>query len=169
MARKSLPYVDRGRPGTIRYNEHGVPVEMQGKVPQVWPERKLALESLRRHNTLDPELQDTHRVFLRWSETAGTGEFNPEAEKRELHYDPLPLEIQQQVTAIVAASCWEKFIRKLYLSTLTRGSLAEQLGISPSQLKNMRNNCLWFFKGRFEMEDIPFLATPKRVRQEWGR
>lgn len=168
--RKPTPYLDRGRPGSMRYTPRGQVVEMTGKVPPVpYPERKLTLEALKRHNTLDPELQDTHRIFLRWSETAGTGEFNPEAERRELHYDPLPLEVQEQVTAIVQASCWEKFIRKLYFSTLTRGSLAEQMGVSTAQLKNMRNNCLWFFKGRFEVEGIPLLASGKRLRREWAR
>jgi hypothetical protein len=167
--KKSRPYLDRGRPGTPRHDEHGNLVTMTAEVPSA-PDRKLTLESLRRHNSLDPELQDTHRVLLRWSETAGTGEFNPEADKREIHYDPLPLEVQEQVSAIIKGSPWSFFVRKLYFTTLTMGSLADQLGISTALLKTERKNCLWYFKGHFEAQKVSVLATPKRLRlRDWLR
>lgn len=157
------PYIDLGRSGP-RFQRGGRLVLMQARV--IAPEmRRMKLEEIRRHNSLDPELQDTDRIFLRWSETAGAGEFNPEADVREIHYDPLPLEIQQRVTVIVDGSSWRKFIRKVYFTTLTRGSLAEQLGISTAQFKIKRSNALWFFKGRFEAEGIPMLASPQRARK----
>lgn len=156
-----MPYVDRGKPG-LRF-QRGTVITVREPVPVSI--RRLALEEIQRHNSLETELQDTHRVFLRWSETAGTGEFNPEAEVREMHYDPLPLEVQQRVTQLVDESAWRKFIRKLYFSTLSRGSLAEQLGISRAQLYADRRASLWYFKGRFEAEHIPLLASPKRLRK----
>lgn len=169
--KKPTPYLDRGRPGSLRYGQRGTVITMTAEVPSVpWPDRKLTLEGLKRHNSLDPELQDTHRVLLRWSETAGSGEFNPEADKREIHYDPLPLEVQEKVAAIIAASPWGFFVRKLYFTTLTMGSLADQLGISAALLKTERKNCLWYFNGRFEADKVSMLATPKRLRlRDWFR
>lgn len=160
------PFIDIGRPGP-RYQRGGRLVLMETEVPSA-EVRKLKLEEVRRHNSLDLELQDTHRIFLRWSETAGVGDFNPEADIRETHYDPLPLEVQQRVTVIVDESPWQKFMRKLYFTTLTKSSLAEQLGISLAQFKTKRGNALWFFKGRFQAEDIPLLASARRARKSAG-
>lgn len=157
-----LSYIDRGRPGP-RYENGGALVLMKGQLPQLIP-RKLPLEELRRHNALEPELQDTDRVFLRWSECEGSGLPNPEADVRETHYDPLPLEIQQWVSGIVARSSWFELIRKLYLTNLRGGSIAEQLGISRAQFNVNRRVALWYFKGRFEAENLPMLASAKLPR-----
>lgn len=164
--RKPLPYIDRGRPGLLRYQRGGALVMMERQVPPVHI-RKMKLEELRRHNTLDPELQDTHRLFLRWTEREGSGLPDPDADVRETHYDPLPLALQGRVTAIVDDSPWEKFIRKLYSTNLTKLSLAEQLGISRSQLNNKHNNSLWYFKGRFQSEGVALLSSPARLRENF--
>lgn len=164
--RKPLPYVDRGRPGLLRYQRGGALIIMEQQVPPVHI-RRLKLEELRRHNSLDPELQDTHRVLLRWSENEGTGLYNPEADIRETHYDALPLEVQERVTVIVNASPWRDDVGKLYFSNLKKASLAEQLGISRAQLSIRHNNALWFFKGRFESEGISLLPSPSKLRKNF--
>lgn len=150
---KPRAYIDRGRPGSLRFNQRGLVITLEKPILPVLVQ-KLALEAIQRHNSLEPELQGTHRVFLRWMEREGTGLPNPEAEKRETHYDPLPLVVQTKVTVIVDASPWTRFIRKLYSSTLDRGSLADQLGISRRQFYSERTSALWYFRGRFESERI---------------
>jgi hypothetical protein len=162
-------YVDRGKPGTPRLERGGALVLMKEEVPPLLPslDRKLTLQSLRRHNSLEPDLQDTHRLLLRWSERGGSGLPDPEADVREIHYDPLPLELQERVTAIIEDSPWDKLIRKLYFSTLKKGSLAEQLGISRAELNNRRNNALWFFKGCFQVAGISTLASPAKLRASY--
>lgn len=159
---KLYPYIDRGTPG-LRYQRGGALILMEHS-PVPVAIRRLKLEELRRRNSLEPELQDVNRIFLRWSEREGSGLPDPEADIRETHYDPLPLALQERVTVIVNESPWQKFIRKLYSSTLKQGSLAEQLGISRSQLNIKRSNALWFFKGRFQSEGISLLAAPSKVR-----
>src|ERR1051325_1247686 len=90
--------------------------------------RRLALEAIRRHNSLEPELEGTHRVLLRWSESEGTGLPNPDAEVREIHFDPLPLKIQERVTEIIDSSPWATLTRKLYRTALTGRSEERRVG-----------------------------------------
>lgn len=151
--KKPMLYIDRGRPGLLRYQRGGVLVMMEGKVSAV-KVPQLSLEALRRRNSIDPELQPTLRMLLRWSENAGTGMPNPEADIRETHYDPLPPDLQGAVTDIVSGSPWEWFIRKLVSSTLSKGSLAEQLGMTRDKFCDERKNALWYFRGRFEAARI---------------
>lgn len=112
----------------------------------------LTLQAFRRHNTLNPILQPTDRVLLRWAESGGTGLPNPEAETRETHYDPLPPDLQAKVDEIVAKSPWETFVRKWYRTNLTVKELAEVLCISRVQLYADWRAALWYFRGRFESE-----------------
>lgn len=149
--RKPRPYLDYGPPGVLRY-QGGKLVEGQD-VPMV-EIYKLTLDAIRKDNHLELELQGTHRVFLRWSENEGSGLHNPEADTRETHYDPLPPAVQAQVTAMVDASCWKRFVRKYYMSTLTRKSLAEELGMTRDQLREDHRHALWYFRGRLETEKI---------------
>lgn len=148
--RKLHPYLDYGKPGTLRY-QGGKLVEGR-KVPAV-PLRRLPASVLRQKG-LDPELIQTDRTLCRWSENAGSGMPNLEAEMRETHYDPLPPVIHVQVTEIVDTSPWHVFIRKIYLTSLERGQLYEQLGISRTQFYCERSAALWYFRGRFETSGI---------------
>ena len=116
--------------------------------------RRLALEVIRRHNSLEPELEGTHRVLLRWSESEGSGIPNPDADVRETHFDPLPLKIQERVTEIIDSSPWATLTRKLYRTALTGKSLADELGVSRTQFYSDRRSALWFYRGRFESEAI---------------
>lgn len=150
--RKFTPYIDRGRPGSLRYDHHGRPLRAKSPPPVLV--RRLTLELIRRHNSLEPELQETNRILLRWGERAGTGLPNPDAETRETHYDPLPPDLQERVTLLVDASPWARFTRKVYLSTISGKSLAEQLGLSRTKFYSDLRASLWFFRGRFEAERI---------------
>lgn len=148
---KPRPYVDRGRPGTLRY-QRGIVITV--RAPPEVQVRRLALDAIRRHNSLEPELQETHRTLLRWGESAGTGLPNPDAETRETHYDPLSPDLQERVTSMVDSSPWAPFARKVYLATLTGKSLAEELGVSRTKFYSDLRSALWFFRGRFESERI---------------
>lgn len=141
------PYVDRGRPGELRYDGEEL---LRVKDPPRAKEIIVKLEELRRHNTLDPRLQPTHRLFLRWAEGGGDGLPNPEADRRELHYDPLPSVEEEWVTEVVKGSPWETLFRKLYRTSLDSKRLAEELNISRTQLYNDWRNALWYFRGRLE-------------------
>lgn len=148
MSKQPLrPYVDWGRPGSLRY-QRGTVITVRDPPPV--NVRRLALEVIRRHNSIEPELQGTHRVLLRWSEREGTGLPNPDADVRETHYDPLPPDLQAKVTSIVDASPWREFTRKLYRTALTSRSLADELGITKTKLYEDRRAALWFYRGRFE-------------------
>lgn len=114
----------------------------------------LTLQQLRRHNSLDPLVQPTHRMLLRWGESEGDGLFNPEADVRELHFDPLPPDLHVKVTGIVYGSPWEVLARKWYRTTLTGKELAELLCISRTRLYDDWRACLWYFRGRFEAGGI---------------
>lgn len=114
----------------------------------------LSRESLRRHNSLQPALQPTHRMLLRWGESGGNGLPNPEADVRELHYDPLPPDLQERVDGIVAGSPWEMLTRKWYRTDLTTKALADELCVSRKQLYVDWGNSLWYFRGRFETEAV---------------
>lgn len=149
--RRLYPYIDRGKPGTMRYQGGRL---LEVTAPPSVQLRRLALEVIRRHNSLEPELQATNRILLRWGESAGTGLPNPEAETRETHYDPLPPDLQEKVTIVVDGSPWSPFARKVYLATLTGKSLAEQLGLSRTKFYSDLRSSLWFFRGRFEAERI---------------
>lgn len=151
MARNIRPYVDHGRPGALRY-QRGIVITV--RVPEPVQVRRLALEAIRRHGSLEPELQETNRILLRWGESAGSGLPNPEAETRETHYDPLPPDLQEKVTGVVDGSPWRHFTRKVYLATLTGKSLAEELGLSRTKFYSDLRSSLWFFRGRFENERI---------------
>ena len=149
--KKLRPYIDRGKPGTPRFIGGTFPTVRD---PPKVPIHRLALEIIKRHNTLEPELEQTNRTFLRWSENEGSGLPNPDADTRETHYDPLPPDLQEKVSDIVDASPWTNFIRKLYRSSLTGKSLAQELGISRTQFYADRSCALWYFRGRFESERI---------------
>lgn len=145
-------YVDRGAPGELRYQRDGaLPLV---KNPPPVQRIILTLQTLRRHNTLQPALQPTHRMLLRWGESGGTGLPNPEAEVRETHYDPLPPDLQGKVDDIVFGSPWESLARKWYRTTLTGKELADVLRVSRSQLYADWRAALWYFRGRFENEGI---------------
>jgi hypothetical protein len=112
--------------------------------------RLLALSAIRRHNTLEPQLVETDRILLRWSEGGGTGLPNPNAETRETHYDPLPPDLQEQVDTIVDTSPWRTLTVKWYRSARDRKEIAAELRISRSQLYADWRCALWFYRGRFE-------------------
>lgn len=145
------PYVDRGPP-ELRY--HGDGELLLVKDPKPVERVILTLQSLRRHNTLQPILQPTHRILLRWGESGGTGLPNLEAETRETHYDPLPPDLQAKVDDIVTGCAWELLTRKWYRTTLTGQELAVSLCISRSQLYADWRAALWYFTGRFEAEAV---------------
>jgi hypothetical protein len=152
MSKRTLhTYVDRGPPG-LRYQNDGDLLLV--KDPQPVERIVLTLQSLRRQNTLQPALQPTDRILLRWGENEGTGMPNLEAETRETHYDPLPPDLQAKVSAIVTGCAWELFTRKWYRTTLTAQQLADVMCISRSQLYADWRACLWYFTGRFEAERI---------------
>jgi hypothetical protein len=134
-------------PGTLRFQGGNL---LLVNDPPKTKEIILKLQELQRHNTLIPALQPTNRLFLRWSESGGTGLFNPEADRRELHYDPLPSVEEEWVNEVVNNSPWETFMKKWYKSTLDSKSLAEELCISRTQLYNDWRNALWYFRGRLE-------------------
>lgn len=146
------PYVDRGAPGVLRCQpDGGLPVV---KDPTPVQRVILTLQSLRRHNTLQPALQPAHRTLLRWAEGGGNGLPNPEAEIRETHYDPLPPDLQTKVDDIVAGCAWEYLAKRWYRSSMTAQELADQMCISKSQLYKDWNALLWYFTGRFEAARI---------------
>ena len=146
------PYVDRGPAGVLRYqHDGGLPVV---KDPAPVQRVILTLQELRRHNTLQPALQPTHRILLRWSEGGGNGLPNPEAEIRETHYDPLPPDLQTKVDDIVAGCAWEILARKWYRSSLTTKDLAAEMCITRTQIYKDWNALLWYFTGRFEAQRI---------------
>lgn len=146
------PYVDRGPPGVLRYQQDGgLPVV---KDPTPVERVMLTLQSLRRHNTLQPALQPTHRTLLRWGEGGGNGIPNPEAEIRETHYDPLPPDLHTKVDEIVEGCPWERLARKWYRTNLSAQELADEMCVNRSQVYKDWNALLWYFTGRFEAEGI---------------
>jgi hypothetical protein len=146
------PYVDRGPAGVLRYQQDGgLPVV---KDPEPVQRVMLTLQAYQRHNTLQPALQPTHRMLLRWAEGGGNGLPNPEAEIRETHYDPLPPDLQTKVDDIVDGCAWETFARRWYRTSLTAKELAAEMCITRTQLYKDWNACLWYFTGRFESERI---------------
>lgn len=146
------PYVDRGSPGALRYqHDGGLPVVTD---PPPVQRVMLTLQAMRRHNTLQPALQPTHRILLRWAEGGGNGLPNPEAEIRETHYDPLSPDLQTKVDDIVEGSAWETFARKYYRTNLTNKELIEELCISRAQLYSDLSAMLWYFTGRFEAANV---------------
>jgi hypothetical protein len=149
--RVSRPYVDRGAPGAPRYIGGVMPLV---KEPPSVPLRILQVAALRRHNTLEPQLEETNRILLRWSESGGTGLPNPEAETRETHFDPLPPDLQEKVDGIVDVSPWKTLTIKWYRSPIERRGLADVLRISRSQLYTDWRCSLWYYRGRFEFHSI---------------
>lgn len=146
------PYVDRGPAGVLRCDQDGgVPAV---KDPEPVKRVLLTLQALRRHNTLQPALQPTHRILLRWGEGGGNGLPNPEAEIRETHYDPLPPDLQTKVDDVVEGCAWEYLARRWYRTSLTAQELANEMCISRRQLYADWNALLWYFTGRFEAERI---------------
>ena len=111
-------------------------------------------QAQRRHNALQPALQGTHRILLRWGESGGNGMPNPEADVRELHYDPLPPDLQQKVDDVVIDSPWEFLARKWYRTSLTIKDLAEVMCISRVQLYADWRASLWYYRGRFEADRV---------------
>lgn len=144
-------YVDHWRPPALRCAENGEPLRVREPPPV--PRVMLTLQThkkLQRLNILKPALQPTHRMLLRWGEGGGNGLPNPEAEIRELHYDPLPPDLQEAVDEIVGGSPWETLTRKWYRTNLTNKDLADLLCISRKQLYIDWNASLWYYRGRFE-------------------
>lgn len=150
MSKRTLrPYVDRGSP---RYRRNGDLLLV--KDPKPVDRVILTLQSLRRHNSLQPALQPADRILLRWGENEGTGMPNLEAETRETHYDPLPPDIQTKVGVIVTGCAWEILVRKWYRTTLTAQQLADEMCVSRSQLYADWRAALWYLTGRFEAEGV---------------
>lgn len=152
MMFKDRPYLDPGRPGLLRYQRGGKLLLCKEPPPVL--RVILTQESLRRHNSLQPALQSTHRTLLRWGESGGTGLPNPEADVRETHYDPLPPDLQGKVDDIVKDSPWEMLARKWYRTSLTTKELAASLCVSRPQLYIDWKSSLWYYRGRFESERI---------------
>lgn len=150
------PYVDFGRPGMLRYQRGGKLILC--KEPERAPRVTLTMERLlaarRRHNSLQPALEPTNRLLLRWGESGGNGLPNPEADIRESHYDPLPPDLQQKVDDVVTGSPWELLARKWYRTSLTNRELAVVLGVGKTQLYVDWGNSLWYYRGRFEAERV---------------
>lgn len=147
----SRPYIDRGAPGTLRYQGDELLIVVE---PPRVPVRMMKLQELRRHNSLEPALQDTHRILLRWSESGGTGLPNPEAETRETHYDPLPPDLQEKVDDIVDCSPWKTLTVKRYRTSLGTKELADVLCTSRSRFYEDLRAALWYYRGKFEAERI---------------
>jgi hypothetical protein len=145
--RASRAYVDRGKAGELRY-QGGVLLTV-AEPPRLSP-RMLKLHEIQRHNSLEPELQETHRIFLRWSEGGGSGLKNPEADVRETHYDPLPPDLQEKVDEIVDASPWGRLMVKRYRMSCAMKDLAVELSISRGQMYADLRAALWYYRGRFE-------------------
>jgi hypothetical protein len=146
--RPSRPYVDRGMPGLLRYQKGGIlPLVCE---PPILRPRMLKLHEIQRHNSLEPELQETHRILLRWSEGGGNGLKNPEADIRETHYDPLPPDLQEKVDDIVDGSPWAPLIVKRYRSSLDMDKIAIELDVSRTKLYADLRAALWYFRGRLE-------------------
>jgi hypothetical protein len=145
------PYIDRGEPGTLRYR--GDVLLTVAEPPRLTP-RILKLHEIRRQNSLEPELMDTHRILLRWSEGGGSGLPNPEADVREVHYDPLPPDLQEKVDDIVDNCHWKTLTIKRYRSSLSITKLAQEIGKPRNRLYEDLRAALWYFRGRFEKEGI---------------
>lgn len=146
-------YLDRGY--NSRLGDDGKPLRV--KEPPMVQRVMLTVamhKKLQREKILTPELQPTHRTFLRWGESGGNGLPNPEAEIRETHYDPLPPEIQEKVDDIVFGSPWEMLVRKWYRTSKTNQELADELGVKRTQLYTNWNSALWYYRGRFETERV---------------
>lgn len=148
---KPRPYIDRGKPGTLRYQGGNL---LEVRLPTPTAQVIVSLQAIRRHNSLEPPLQPTHRVLLRWSESLGTGIPNPEADRRETHYDPLPPDLQEKVDDIVEASPWNILMHKRYRTNLDIKALAEVLCVSRAQLYSDLRAALWYFTGRFQAERV---------------
>lgn len=142
------PFVDHGRHPEVE----------RMKDPPALPRVVLTVEKfaerLKRHNALQPALVGTHRLLLRWGESGGNGLPNPEAEVRELHYDPLPPDLQERVDEVVDESPWEVLTWRWYRTSLTVKALADEMAVSRAQLYIDWKSSLWYFRGRFESECI---------------
>jgi hypothetical protein len=149
--RKWHPYVDRGKPGSLRYQGGQM---LAVKDPERVQVRIMKLQEVRRHNSLEPQLQETNRILLRWGEGGGSGLKNPEADIRETHYDPLPPDLQERVDDMVGDSPWETLMRKWYRTSLDRKALAKELRVSRTQLYADWRAALWYYRGRFEANRI---------------
>jgi hypothetical protein len=121
----------------------------------------LTLESLRRHNMLEPELQPTHRYFLRWAAGSGTGLANPDARERETHFDPLPereaIIVDQMV--LRAPGRMPKLMKRWYRSDMDSRAIAEAFGVSRTQIYVEWRSALWYFRGRFEGVGFDVMGT----------
>lgn len=147
-------YLDRGY--GQRFDDAGEPLRV--KDPPTVPRGVLTVElfqrRLRRHNALPPMLTGTDRLLLRWGESGGNGLPNPEAEVRETHYDPLPADLQEMVDDIVSNSPWETLTRRWYRMNITPRQLADEMCIGKTQLYTDWKSSLWYYRGRFEAEDV---------------
>lgn len=137
------PFVDRGG------HALGDPVPDPPRLPRVVLTVEKYAERLKRHNALPPLLVGTHRVLLRWGESGGNGLPNPEAEIRELHYDPLPLNEHERVDEIVAESPFQILTRKWYRTDQTMRELADDMGVGKTQLYTDWRCALWYYRGVF--------------------
>lgn len=153
---KLRPYIDHGQPGMLRYQRGGKLLLVKDPAPalRVTLTIEQLLSARRRHNSLQPALQGTDRILLRWGESGGNGLPNPEADVRETHYDPLPPDLHKRVDIIVDGSPWEMLTRKWYRTSLTNKDLAVALCVSRPQLYIDWKSSLWYFRGRFEAERL---------------
>lgn len=151
MRRPLRPYVDRGVPGQIRK-----PGGILLRVAEPPSARRaiLTLKALRRHNSLDPELQPTARIFLRWAEPgpSGAGPPDPDVAPRETHFSPLPPDVQALVTDLVqdAPDRMRLLIGRWYRSQRDTVEIMKELGVCRKQLYIEVNAALWYFRGLFE-------------------
>src|SRR5262245_42219020 len=117
------PYRQPGTPGTLHYHNDKL---LRVKEPPQAPYIILTLQELRRHNSLQPELQPTNRIFLRWAAGSGTGLYNPDAEpRRESHMSRLGDAEHKLVDQMIIDSPWETLIRAWYRTEIDTQQLAK--------------------------------------------
>lgn len=118
----------------------------------------LTLKALRRHNSLDPELQPTHRIFLRWAEPGPSGAGPPDLDvaPRETHFSPLPPDVQAIVTDLVhdAPKRTGLLIRRWYRSQRDTVEIMAELKVCRKQLYIEYKQGLWYFRGLFESRGL---------------
>jgi hypothetical protein len=73
---------------------------------------------------------------------------------REVHYDPLPPDLQEKVDDIVDNCHWKTLTIKRYRSSLSITKLAQEIGKPRNRLYEDLRAALWYFRGRFEKEGI---------------
>lgn len=138
----------------IRRRDLPVATTLYERKPKTAPRAILTLELLRRHNSLDPQLQPTHRYFLRWAEPgpSGAGPPDPDAPPQETHFDPLPPDVHEVVSELVdaAPARMRLLIRRWYRSQCDTQEIMDELGVKRTKLYGEHRTALWYFRGCFE-------------------